>query len=89
MEELGLSKVTIIRLVILSVWILMLMFLFIFFGIMGFTTTSSLGSVVNALFPLIGGSLLGFGTAIKAKDKIKRILPTIFRVLRVLTISDL
>jgi hypothetical protein len=89
MSRLGFTRENIIRTLLVLIIILLLMFVFIFFGIMGFTTNSTMGSVVNALMPIIAGGILGKSSQETTKEKIKQIQPEIERVLRILTIENI
>ena len=88
MDTLGLSKSNIIKGFLVLVGILLLLFVFIFLGIMGFTTNTTLGSIVNSIMPISAGGVLGGASATDITAKIKRIVPSIERVLSVLTITD-
>jgi hypothetical protein len=59
MDQLGLSKANLIKIFIVLVFILLLLFAFIFLGIAGFTTGTTLGSVVNSIMPVSAGGVLG------------------------------
>ena len=89
MDQLGLSKANLIKIFLALVFVLLLLFVFIFLGIMGFTTGSTLGSVVNSIMPISAGGVLGGGTQTKIQDKIKRIKPSIQRIIQVFTLSDI
>jgi len=88
MTTLGLSKAKIIKGLILLVCILLVLFVFIFLGIMGFTTNSTLGSVVNSLLPISAGGILSKASSGDVQQKIKRITSSVKQVLTVLTITD-
>ena len=89
MDQLGLSKSNLVQVFLALVIILLLLFAFIFLGIMGFTTGSTLGSVVNSIMPISAGGVLGGGTQTKVSDKIKKIKPSIQRIIQVFTLSDI
>ncbi len=89
MDQLGLSKKNLIKIFLVLVAILLLLFVFIFLGIMGFTTGSKLGSVVNSAMPISAGGILGGGTGDKLKEKIKRIQPAIQKIIQIFTLSDI
>lgn len=88
MNSLGLSKGNIIKGLLGLIAILLLLFVFIFLGIMGFTTGTTLGSVVNSLMPISAGGVLGGASVTDVTQKVKRIIPAIEKVFSVLTISD-
>ena len=89
MAALGMSKPVIIKGLLGLIFILLLIFAFIFFGIAGFTTGSTLGAVTNTMMPMAGGGVLGGASGSDVEGKIKRIKPAIEEVFSVLTISDM
>jgi hypothetical protein len=88
MVEMGLSRGTIIKTILFLVFILLLLFTFIFLGIMGFTTGSTLGSVVNSLMPIGAGGSLAGGTGASSEDKVKTIGPSVNKAMNVLTVKN-
>jgi len=76
------------RTILIGVLILLLLFAFIFLGISGFTTNTTLGTVVNSILPVFaGGIVLKFNT-VDVKSRIKRIEPIIEDALSALTSGD-
>ena len=85
---LSLSWKTMARTIVVGVFILLLLFAFIFLGISGFTTNTTLGTVVNSILPIFaGGIVLKFNT-VDVKSRIKRIEPIIEDALSALTSGD-
>jgi hypothetical protein len=56
---------------------------------MGFTTGSTLGSVVNSLMPIGAGGALAGGTGSKVQDKAKTVGPAVNKSMNVLTVNNL
>ena len=88
MANLGLSKANILKGIFVAIILLLIAFVFILCGISGFTTGSTLGSVVNSLMPIGAGGLLGRAGQLDVTEKIKQIANKIKEVLLVLTITD-
>ena len=87
-DDLGLSSTRIFLMSLFSIVILTFFFVFIIFGIMGFTTNTTLGAVVNSIMPIFAGALISRAGKTNINEKIARIGQSIDARLSVLTISD-
>lgn len=88
MDSLGFSVGANIGKILIAIAILLMLFVFIFLGISGFTTNSTLGSVVNSLMPVSAGSLLGKAGGTNVTEVIKKIKDSVEQRLSVLTMND-
>ena len=87
-ESIGLSVSNITKTVLIALFILLLLFMFIFLGISGFTTNTTLGTVVNSFLPIIAGAIVFNASSLEVADNFRRIAPSIERAITVLTVSD-
>lgn len=89
-EQMGLSKKTLIKIFVISLSILLLLFAFIFLGIIGFITLSKFGTSINSLLPLSSGGILAKVRSVgDLGSKLQEIGPRIGNSLSVLTVNDL
>ena len=68
-ETMGLSTTALLQLVVLSSFVLLLLFIFIFLGIEAFTTGTEFSAVINAMLPITAGGALSGASAKKEEDK--------------------
>lgn len=59
LEQLGLSRTTLILLFIVLLFSLLIFFAFIFSGIKAFALGGGMGAIINSLFPMLGGGVAG------------------------------
>jgi len=88
MDDLGFSIGANIGKILIAIIILLILFVFIFLGIAGFTTNTTLGSVVNSLMPISAGGLLTRAGSTDLTEVIKKIKDSVEQRLSVLTMSD-
>ena len=89
MDDLGFSIGANIGKILIAIIILLILFVFIFLGIAGFTTNTTLGSVVNSLMPISAGGLLTRAGSTDLTEVIKKIKDSVEQRLSVLTMSDI
>lgn len=56
LENMGITKVILIRMLIVMTFVLLLIFVFIFIGVQAFAVPGTFGAVVNSILPVAGGS---------------------------------
>ena len=88
MDDLGFSVRRNVRKILLAIFILLMIFVFIFLGIAGFTTNTTLGSVVNSLMPISAGGILSKAGGTEVTEVIKKIKDAVEQRLAVLTNMD-
>jgi len=72
----------------MAILILLILFAFIFVGIAGFTTNSTLGSVVNSIMPISAGALVSRASSTDMASLIRGIKDKVLDRIRVFTTTN-
>ena len=88
MDSLGFRLGEQIHKILIAILILLLVFAFIFVGIAGFTTSSTLGSVVNSIMPISAGGLIGKASEVDIGQMIRGIKSKVIDKIRTVTTTD-